>query len=137
MRILLADDQKKVRFALRVLLQQQPGFEVVGEAVDSVDLLAQVGASPPDLVLVDWELPGQTGKQLLPALRNVCPGVAIVVLSPRLEARQTALNAGANAFICKCDSPERLLAAIAEVREGLAEMDVTSQPISPSGEAEH
>jgi DNA-binding NarL/FixJ family response regulator len=48
-RVLIADGQSKVRFALRVLLERQPGFEVVGEAVYAQDLLTQVEASQPEL----------------------------------------------------------------------------------------
>ena len=58
MQILLADNQPKVRFGLRVLLERQPGLQVVGEAADAKDLLAQVEADCPDLVLLDWELSG-------------------------------------------------------------------------------
>jgi len=128
MRILLADDQKKVRFALRVLLEQQPGFQIVGEAVDAEDLLAQITAPLPDMVLVDWALPGQAGRQLLPSLRSVCPELAIVVLSSRLEARQSALDAGANAFVCKCDAPERLLSAIAGLKTVQGQSQGTQEP---------
>jgi DNA-binding NarL/FixJ family response regulator len=123
MRILLADDQKKVRFALRVLLEQQPGMEVVGEAADGQGLLAQIEATSPEVVLVDWKLPGLDSGQLLPSLHGADPDLAVIVLSPRLEARQSALDSGASAFVCKCDAPERLLAAIACVGIGQADTD--------------
>ena len=67
MRILLADNQTRVRFALRVLLTQRPGLQVVGEASDSPELFAQAGAVDADLVLLDWELPGLTEAGGLPA----------------------------------------------------------------------
>ena len=124
MRILLADDQKKVRFALRVLLEQQPEMEVVGEAVDCPGLLSQIKALSPDVVLVDWKLPGLDSGQLLASLCGADPKLAVIVLSPRLEARQSALDAGASAFVCKCDAPERLLAAIASVAAGHAGTDM-------------
>jgi DNA-binding NarL/FixJ family response regulator len=114
MRILLADDQSKVRFALRVLLERQPGVEVVGEAADAADLLAQTEASRPDLVLLGWELPGLDKADLPSALRQVCPDLTIVALSARPELRQTTLGAGANEFVCKCDPPQRLLSIIAD-----------------------
>ena len=116
MRILVADDQRKVRFALRVLLEQQPEMEVVGEAADGQTLLACISATSPDVVLVDWKLPGFAGGQLMPSLRAEDPDLAVIVLSPRLEARRSALDAGASAFVCKCDAPEQLLAAIAGVQ---------------------
>ena len=65
MRVLLADDQMKVRSALRLLLEQEPGLSVVGEAAEAKDLLAQVGTERPDLVLLDWELPDQGGAAIL------------------------------------------------------------------------
>jgi len=113
MRILLADGESNVRYGLRVLLEERSEFEVVGEAADAEDLLAQIEASCPDLVLLSWELPGLAGADLLPALRSFCDDLYVIVLSGRPEARQAVLGAGANAFISKIESPEQLLAAIA------------------------
>ncbi len=112
MRILLADNQPKVRFALRVLLKRQSGLQVVGEAIDAQDLLEQTAQLSPDLILLGWELPGSSTADLLPSLRCVCPSLLIIALSGRLEARQIALDCGADAFISKSDPPDRLLAAI-------------------------
>ncbi|MCP4542207.1 MAG: response regulator transcription factor [Chloroflexi bacterium] len=112
MRILLADHRSKVRFALRALLEQRPGVAVVDEAVDAEDLLAQIKVACPDLVLLDWKLQGLPAIGLLPTLRRVCPRACVIVLSGRPEAREAALTAGADAFVSKVDSPERLLAAI-------------------------
>jgi DNA-binding NarL/FixJ family response regulator len=113
MRILLADDQTKVRFALRVLLERQTGFQVVGEAVDAKDLFGQVEASCPEVVLLDWELPGLE-QESLASLRRICPEVVVIALSGQLDVRQAAVTAGASAFVCKCDPPQRLLRTIAE-----------------------
>ena len=96
-----------------MLLEERSEFEVVGEAADAEDLLAQIEAACPDLVLLSWGLPGLAGTELLPALRSVKDDLCVIVLSGRPEARQAILDAGANAFISKVESPERLLAAIA------------------------
>jgi len=114
MRTLLADDQPRVRFALRVLLEQQPGITVAGEAVDAQDLLAQAQAKCPDLVLLDWELPGQDAVDLVASLRQVCPKVMVIALSGQPGARRLALAADVDAFVSKGDPPERLLAAVEE-----------------------
>jgi DNA-binding NarL/FixJ family response regulator len=98
MRILIADDQPKVRFALRVLLERQPGLKVIGEAVDATDLLTQTETNP------------------LLALRQARPGLLVVVLSCRPEARRQALADGADAFVSKADPPEKLLVAIDHCR---------------------
>jgi len=112
MRILIADSRAKVRFALRVLLSRQPGIEVVGEAPYIKDLLVQAKRTSPDLILLGWELLDTSTVSPLSALRTICPHVLVVALSGRLEARQAALDAGADAFVSKTDPPEQLLAAI-------------------------
>lgn len=114
MQILLADNQPKVRFGLRVLLKRQPGLEVVGEATNAEELLAQAEATCPDLVLLGWHLSGLKEVDLLLKLRSICPQLRVIALSGWPEERQAALDAGADAFVCKCDPPERLLAAIAD-----------------------
>ena len=119
MRILLADGEYNIRYGLRVLLEERSGFEVVGEAADVRELLAQVRAGCPDLVLLSWELPGLAGTDPLPILRSACDQVCVIVLSGRPEARRASLEAGADAFVSKVESPERLLAAIeAAQRQG-------------------
>lgn len=117
MRILLADGESNVRYGLRVLLEGRSEFEVVGEAADAEDLMVQVEAACPDLVLLSWELPGLSGPELLPIQQSVCDDLYVIVLSRQLEARQASLDAGANAFFSKVESPQRLLAAIASAQQ--------------------
>ena len=112
MSVLLADDQSKVRSALRLVLEQQPAVSILGEAVDATGLLDWVKAACPDLVLLDWELPGLEADGLLPTLRELCPHLSVIALSGRPEARRAALDAGVDAFVSKGDPPERLLAAV-------------------------
>ena len=115
MRVLLADDQSRVRSALRLVLEQQQGVSILGEAVDATSLLDWVKAACPDLVLLDWELPGLETDSLLSALRARCPHLKVVALSGRPEARQAALDAGADAFVSKGDPPEWLLRTLRAV----------------------
>jgi len=112
MRILLADSRPQVRFALRALLERQPEMKVVAEVVDAQGLLDEVRETCPDLVLLDWELPGPVSVDLVSALHEMCPGVAVIALSGQVGARQVALAAGVDAFVSKGEPPERLLAAI-------------------------
>lgn len=112
MRVILADERGKVRSAVRLLLEQQPDVEVLGEAVDVTGLLDWVRAACPDLILLDWELPGGKGRELMSDIRACCAGVEVVALSGRPEARRAALAAGADAFVSKSDPPECLLEAI-------------------------
>jgi DNA-binding NarL/FixJ family response regulator len=118
MRVLLADDQAKVRSALALLLTQEPDVEVVGEIGEVERLLTWVQATHPDLILLDWELPGDVSSNLFGILRAMCPRLKIIALSGLPEARQAALSAGADGFISKGDPPERLLATLYAVCGG-------------------
>lgn len=113
MRILLADGQEKVRFALRVLLEHQAGLEVVGEATHESELLAMSAETLPDLVLLAWDLPGLETERSIDSVRACCPGAAVIALSGQPEAQAEAMAAGVEGFVSKGDPPEQLLAAIA------------------------
>ena len=118
MRIVLADTRTNVRFALRALLRHRIESEVLGEAANAGELLAEVERLRPDLVLLDWDLPG-LGTDLLSNLRQTCPDLHVIVLGVRAEARVSALMAGADAFVSKTAPPERLVAALRRAeREG-------------------
>mgnify|MGYP006302098035 CR=1 FL=1 len=113
---MLADDQAKVRSALRLLLEHQTDIDVLGEAVDTTGMLDWVKAASPDLVLLDLELPGFS-RETPHALRRLCPSMAVIAMSARPEACEAALSAGADDFVSKGDPPEQLLAAMEECRE--------------------
>ena len=113
MRVLLADDQIKVRSALRLLLEQQADVEILGEAVDSTGVLDWVRVACPDLILFDWELPGLQAMQLVRVVREICPGARLVAMSGRPESQTAALAAGVDVFVSKGEPPERLLSGIA------------------------
>ena len=120
MRVLLADDQAWLRSAVRLLLEQEPDTEVVGEAAEA-DLLISIARSiGPDLILLDWELPGTAtdsgAARLLGTLHRCCPQISVIVLSGRPEAGAVALDAGADYFVSKADPPESLLSALRDVR---------------------
>jgi DNA-binding NarL/FixJ family response regulator len=120
MRVLLADDQAWLRSAVRLVLEQEPDIEVVGEAAEVYVLLSTAEAMRPDLVLLDWELPGVStdsgSVRLLGILRHCCPHVTVIVLSGRPEAGALALDAGADYFVSKADPPDSLLSAVRNVR---------------------
>lgn len=112
MRVILADDQQDVRSALRLLLEDEPGLSIVGEAAEVGELLSQVARSGPDLILLDWELPGLATDVVLLRLRSNGRNTRVIALSGKPEARQVSLEAGADAFVSKGDPPEKLLATV-------------------------
>lgn len=112
MRVFIADDEPDVRYAYHVLLGSRHGIEIVGEAKDAEELLVKTLGTYPDIVLLDWELPGFNGNNHLYYLREGLPGLVVIALSGRSEAGSKALKAGADAFVSKVEPPENLLAAI-------------------------
>jgi DNA-binding NarL/FixJ family response regulator len=124
MRVLLADDQAWLRSAVRLLLEQEPDVEIIGEAAEVRGLLVKAEATHPHLVLLDWELPGSphtsAGRQVVRALHAICPYIHVIVLSGRPEANHLALAAGADYFVSKADPPEVLLAALRKVKAAAA-----------------
>jgi len=113
--ILIGDAQPRVRFGLHVLLEEQPGWRVAGEAVDAQALLDRIRGGCPDLVLLDWELPGMSAEELLATIRRTCPDLRVIFMSGRDELREAALRAGADVFAYKADPPEKLLRLIREL----------------------
>jgi two-component system response regulator NreC len=115
LRVLVADEQADVRYALRTLMQlaRELEVEVVGEVADADNLLAQIVVLQPELLLLDWKLPGL---RTLTYLRSQYPDMSIIVLSVHAETRQAALESGADAFVFKGDPVECLIEAICAVR---------------------
>lgn len=111
-KVLLADDEAHVRSALQLLLQEQEDFAVVGETDTVDDLACRVRDAEPDLLLLDWDLPGLRSEPIVQCLRAIRPGLLIIAMSGRPEARLSALREGVGAFICKGDAPDALLEAL-------------------------
>jgi DNA-binding NarL/FixJ family response regulator len=112
MKVMVADDQPDVRSALRLMLEEKPGITQVSEVSTAHELILGLKNSCPDLVLLDWELPGTKPDELLKILRRLCSGVKIIALSSRPQMKQIALDFGADDFVCKSDPPETLLSAL-------------------------
>lgn len=105
-RVFLADSQTQVRSALRLLLTDL-NMQVVGEATDWSTTLIEASGTQPDMMLVDWDLI-PTGGSLL-QLRATCPAAVVIVLISHMDARQqAALSAGADSFISKGETPDRV-----------------------------
>lgn len=115
MNVLLADDQTQVRSALRLLLEQEPDFQIAGETADATGLLQAVGRKTPDIVLLDWDLPGLPPGQLLRLLNLGFPSVKVIVMSTRPQDEPPAFAAGAHAFLSKSNPPENLPAIIRQL----------------------
>ena len=119
MNIMLVDDHAIVRAGLRRLLGTLPGVRVT-EAADGREALSLLRAHPPDLAMLDLNLPGIGGLELLRRLLADQPGLKVVVLTMHASAiyAARAMRAGAAGYLSKNAPPEELLRAIEKVAAG-------------------
>jgi DNA-binding NarL/FixJ family response regulator len=113
-RVMLVDDHTLVREGIRHVLNDTPGVEVVAEAGDGEAALRLAGETRPDLVVMDLSLPGAGGLEVTTRLREMLPGVKVLILSvhDHQEYVLGAVRAGAQGYLRKDTSP-------AELRQGL------------------
>jgi len=117
-RIVIADGQASTRVALRLLLQEEPGLEIVGEAADDREALTLLAHTWPDILILDWELPSQPQARLVPSLRALDHSMRIIALSGRPESEAAARDAGVDNFVSKGQPPQALVAAIRDLAGG-------------------
>jgi DNA-binding NarL/FixJ family response regulator len=140
-RIVIADDQAMVRAGLRMVVESDPGMEVVGEAADGREAVGVARRTRPDIVLMDISMPRLDGlaaaRELLDAPSP--PKVITLTTFDTDENLYAALRAGTSGFLLKVSPPEQLLEAIRVVHSGDALLDpaVTSRVIATfAGRAE-
>ncbi len=118
-RVLLADDQELMRAGFRMILQSEPGMDVVAEAANGAQAVSQAQRHHPDVVLMDVQMPGMDGLQ---ATRQIVgsahSAVLILTTFDREDYLFQALQAGASGFMLKNASPEDLISAIRIVARG-------------------
>ena len=112
MRVLLAVAQPDLRLGIELLLDAEPGVTVVGGASETEGALALVATAHPDVMLLDWDLPGRPCSAVLAEARGADPRPAMVVLGRQARTEEAALAAGADAYVLRGDPPEQLLDAV-------------------------
>ncbi len=119
-RLMIADDHAIVRSGLRQLLSLAPDISVQAEAVDGSQVLDGLRSELPDLLLLDINMPGLSGPDLITRIKSHWPALPILVLSMHNEAQVAArvLKAGASGYVTKDSEMEVLLAAIRKVAGG-------------------
>jgi two-component system response regulator DesR len=118
--VLLVEDQAMVRGALAALLALHPDLEIAGEAGSAEEALDLLAGRPVDVVLVDVQLPGMSGIDLVGRLAEAHPGARALVLTTfaRPGYARRALEAGARGFLLKDAPADRLAVAIRRVHGG-------------------
>ena len=107
--IFLAEGERHVLEALRLLLSQQEDIAILGEARSAEELLTQVCKNPPDVILLDWNLPGIHHQRLVRALRECCPAAKLLALSVEPEHEAAVREYGLDGFLSQQLSAEEFL----------------------------
>jgi len=140
-RLLIADDHLIVRQGLRLILETEDGFELVGEASDGAEAVQLARELHPDVILMDLRMPGMDGLTAIEQLAEKQPEIAIVILTTfnEDELMVRGLRAGAKGFLLKDTDRETLFDSIRAAARGetLLKPDVMSrllaQTQAPSG----
>jgi two-component system response regulator DevR len=139
-RILLVDDHEVVRLGLMTLLNDQPNFQVVGEASTAGEAVKAVERLDPDVVLMDIRLPGEGGIEATRQVTKKFPRSRVIMLTSFAddELIMRAINAGAVGYVLKQVGNEELLRAIDATAQGKALLDpsITARLLSRVREAE-
>lgn len=120
LRIVLADDHVVVRNGLRLILLQQPDFEVVGEASDGREVVRLAEIEQPDVVVMDIGMPNLNGIEAARRITANRPGTAVVILSMHSDEGYVvrSLKAGVRAYLLKDSAEADLIAAIRAISAG-------------------
>ncbi|HEY6780157.1 MAG TPA: response regulator transcription factor [Thermoleophilaceae bacterium] len=115
--VVLADDHVVVRTGLRLLLEAEPGIEVVAEAGDVMSAIEQVERTRPDVLVLDLHMPGEPSLPAIPRLRETSPGTRVLVLTAQRDPSFAgeALRVGAAGYVPKEAAGSQLLEAIGVV----------------------
>ena len=115
MRIFIADDSAKIRQQLSARLAELEGIQVVGGAPNGVSAVEQISALKPDVVILDYQMPGYTGLEVLKKIKQVVPPPLAILLTNYVELRATCLAAGADYFFDKTCEINELIELIARL----------------------
>ena len=120
MKVLIADDHPVVRQGLRQMLAVESDLTVVGEARNGQEVVELSRKVPWEVAVLDYNMPGKSGLELIKELRQRYPGRAVLILSMYPEDRYAvrALKAGAAGYLTKESAPDELVSAIRKVAGG-------------------
>lgn len=120
LRLVIADDEDLVRSGIRMIVEQQPDMQVVGEATNGNEAVRQVRSHNPDVLLMDVRMPELDGIQAAGRITRDAPSTRILMLTTFDKDRYLydAMTAGASGFLLKSAPPERLVHAIRVVAAG-------------------
>ena len=119
-RVMLVDDHPITRRGLRVVLEDEDGFEVVAQAADGVEAVVRAEESKPDVIVMDVMMPGKDGVEASRDILDLLPDTKVLMLTASTEddAVIEAIAAGATGFVQKYSGGDELVGAIRQVAGG-------------------
>lgn len=125
LKLLLVDDHALLRQGLAELLSAVPEFDILGTAASADEGLQLALADPPDIVLLDWHLPGIQGSEALQRYKHALPQSLVIILTAsddQADLRQ-ALASGADGYVLKHTEPEQLVTQLRGCHKGSLTLD--------------
>lgn len=118
--LLIADDHKMVREGLKAFIAPSDSFEVIGEACDGSEAVAQAKILNPDIILLDLVMPRLDGIGATQEIRKNNPNAKIIIITSFVEEEKviSAIKAGASGYLLKDSSPQEIETAILDVFNG-------------------
>jgi two-component system response regulator NreC len=123
--VLIAEDHQTVRDGLKMLIEREPGMQVVGEAADGFEVIAKAKDLMPQVIVMDVSMPGMSGLNATRKLKEILPNTQIIALTRHSESGylNEMLQAGASGYVLKQSSSEELIRAIRAVVSGQNYLD--------------
>ena len=125
MKILVVDDEQPARDRLKQLLDDEPDYEVVGEAANGRAAIERTAELQPDILLLDLHLPGMSGLEALRWIKEYSADTEVIILtqSDKVSEVDRALREGASGYLLKSATLKEIIAGIQVVRQGGASLD--------------
>jgi DNA-binding NarL/FixJ family response regulator len=119
-RVLIVDDHAVVRTGLRRVLDAEDGIEAVGEAPDAERAVYEAIETKPDVILLDVTMPGKSGIEALPSIRQAAPDARVLILSMQDDPHyvREAFEAGASGYVLKEAADTEVVGAVRAVAAG-------------------
>jgi two-component system nitrate/nitrite response regulator NarL len=119
-RIVIVDDHKLIRQLLKLLFAGETRFKIVGEAGDAHQAIKVLDHLQPDIVLLDISIPGLSGLELLPTIKEKCPDTKVLMLTGKQDEDTiiTALKSGAKGYLSKNSTCDNLIKSIKLIHDG-------------------
>lgn len=125
-KILLVDDEPLLLESLEIILSMSGDYEVTGKAGNGVEALELLSKEVPDVMLVDLNMPGMGGIELIPKVRSEYPDIKIIVLTTFYDEKNIshAIAGGACGYLLKDSGKDAILSAISQALAGRSVMDI-------------